>query len=83
MKWVKVDYNENAGSCSYCQKFQDDFSYYIDGQYHYCTIRCFLNYYPNEVLKIIWVILIPNIEQPGTRTRAILFLSKYITERKW
>lgn len=83
VKIIKVKINENAGSCYKCQIFQDDFKYYINGKYHYCSIKCFLHYYPNGELIMIWNILTPTIRKPETRSQIIKKLSKAMEARGW
>ena len=83
MKIINIPQNERAGSCYSCQKFQDDFKYYIDNQYKFCGVRCLLKYYPNNVLKIIWAVFLEHIPTPKNRSSAIIILSKEMEVQGW
>ena len=83
MKTINLQLNERAGSCFSCQIFQEDFIYFIDNQYKFCSIKCLLKYYPNETLKIIWEIIIPTIPTPKKRSDAIIILSKKMEMKGW
>ena len=76
MKTINIIQNQQAGSCSSCQKFQDDFIYWIDYEKHFCSVRCLLTIYSNGELKIMWRILLPKNPMFATRTNTINSLAK-------
>lgn len=83
MQVIEVQLKENSGSCYYCQKFQDDFKYFINIQYKFCSVRCLLHYYDNGDLKIIWDVIIPSKPKPARRTYLINILAFAMEKRGW
>lgn len=83
MKIIEVEINENSGNCFGCQGFFDDFKYFFNIKFKYCSIRCYLKNYSNDELKIIWDVVIPDIDKPKTRWRGIKKLSEEMVVRGW
>ena len=89
MKEILVELPKNIGSCFNCSKFQDNFLYKIDPVHKLCSKKCLFDFkksilarYNNNLLKMIWMITIPNIPVPEKRSEAIQTLTEFFTERE-